>query len=361
AEEGYYTVENSTAPSLFSGGFGAALKDTWERFKFGGIPSNSQQAIFINLQEIRGLKFGTKNAVNYFDSFYNAELFVRCHGNYSVKITDPLKFYIEVCPRDANRLEFDNVGDQYVSEFLTALQASISQMSIDGVRISALPSKAVELSKYMTEVLDEEWKNNRGFEVKAVGVSSLTYDDESKQLINMRNQGAMLGDATIREGFVQGSIAKGLQDAGSNPNGAMGAFMGMGVGMNSAGGYMGAVSNNNMAQAQQQSSFAQQNPYAQQQQVNEQAKAFGVIPSDGWKCECGEYDNKGKFCMSCGKPKPEPQAQTGTWKCNCGTENTGKFCPNCGGKKPESNTWVCKCGQENDGKFCENCGAKKDS
>ena len=49
---------------------------------------------------IQGLqKFGTKNAINYFDSFYNAELFLRAHGTYSIKITDPLKFYAEVVPK----------------------------------------------------------------------------------------------------------------------------------------------------------------------------------------------------------------------------------------------------------------------
>jgi membrane protease subunit (stomatin/prohibitin family) len=364
AEEGLYTVQNSSAPSLFSGGFGDSLKDTWERFKFGGVPSHGQEVIFINLQELRGLKFGTRNAINYFDNFYNAELFIRCHGTYSVKITDPLRFYVEVCPRDKDKLDFANLDEQYISEFLTALQATISQLSLDGVRVSSLPSKAMEVSKYMAEVLDEDWKNNRGFEIKSVGVASLSYDDESKQLINMRNQGAMLGDPTIREGFVQGSIARGLQDAGSNPNGAMGAFMGMGVGMNSAGGFMGAASNNNMAQAQaqqqaqQQANLAQQqaNQAAQQQQAFEQAKGFGVISDGSWKCECGEYGNKGKFCMSCGKPKPQDQS----WNCKCGTANVGKFCQNCGSPKPDNSTWFCKCGTENTGKFCQNCGEKKE-
>jgi len=83
-------------------------------------------------------------------------------------------------------------------------------MSIDGIRISHVVAKSRELSQYMSNVLDAEWKRMRGFEVQAVGIASISYDDESKELINMRNKGAMLGDPAIREGYVQGSIARGL-------------------------------------------------------------------------------------------------------------------------------------------------------
>ena len=45
----------------------------------------------------------------------------------------------------------------------------------------------------MANILDEDWKRTRGMEIQSVGISSITYDDESKELINMRNKGAMLG------------------------------------------------------------------------------------------------------------------------------------------------------------------------
>ena len=84
AEEGYYTVNNSMAPSLFNGQFGEALKESFDRIRFGGQTYGEQRVYYINLQEIKGLKFGTRTPVNYFDSFYNAELFLRAHGTYSV-------------------------------------------------------------------------------------------------------------------------------------------------------------------------------------------------------------------------------------------------------------------------------------
>ncbi|MBQ4312543.1 MAG: SPFH domain-containing protein [Oscillospiraceae bacterium] len=337
AQEGYYKVSASTAPSLFNGELKDTLKDTWERFKFGGVPSSTQKVFYINLAEIKGIRFGTKNPVNYFDSFYNSELFLRAHGTYSIKITDPLKFYMEAIPKGAAKVNVEDINEQMLNEFLDALQSAINQMSVDGVRISMITSKSRELSKYMSKTLDEEWNELRGIEICSVGIASISYDDESKKLINMRNQGAMMSNATIREGFVQSSVAQGLQNAGSN-TGNMGGFVAMGMGMNTAGGFMQAASQTNA-----------------QQMAAEQAAAQQQQPANGWTCKCGTV-NTGNFCTNCGEKKP---AASGSWKCSCGTENTGNFCTNCGSKKPASDEWTCSCGTVNKGNFCNNCGAKR--
>ena len=336
AEEGYYTVNNSSSPSMFNGELKDAIADTFGRIKFGGTPSQKQQVFYINLQEIKGIKFGTQNPINYFDNFYNAELFLRARGTYSIKITDPLKFFSEACPRSASRVDIKDINEQYYSEFMDALQSAINQLSVDGVRISTVTSKSRELSKYMSETLDEDWTKLRGMEVCSVGIASISYDEESKKLINMRNQGAMLKDASIREGYVQGQIAEGLNKAGSNSAGAAQAFMGMGMGMSAAGGFMDSASRTNSAQMQQQAAQA--------------AKAS----SGAWKCSCGA-ENTGNFCNNCGSPKPAPAGQ---WRCSCGTMNTGNFCSNCGSKNPNA-SWKCSCGAENTGNFCNNCGAKR--
>ena len=173
AEPGYYKVDNSSLPSLFNGQFGDSLKDSFNRIKYGGQTPTAQKVFFINLQEIKGIKFGTRNPINYFDNFYNAELFLRAHGTYSVKITNPLQFYAEVIPRNADRVEIDEINEQYLSEFLEELQSSINQMSADGTRISYVTSKARELGKYMSTTLDEEWNQTRGMEIQAVGIAFL--------------------------------------------------------------------------------------------------------------------------------------------------------------------------------------------
>lgn len=341
AEPGYYKVDNSSMPSLFNGEFGETLKESFNRIKFGGQTPTSQKVFFINLQEIKGIKFGTRQPINYFDSFYNAELFLRAHGTYSIKVVNPLQFYAEVIPRNKDHVDIAEINEQYLSEFLEALQSAINQMSADGIRISYVSSKARELGQYMSKVLDEEWNQARGMEIQAVGLASVSYDEESQKLINMRNQGAMLSDPTVREGYVQGAVARGMEAAGSNANGAMAGFMGMGMGMNAAGNMMGAASATNLAQMQmQQGAAAQAAPTP-----SSQAKP------EGWTCECGTI-NTGKFCSNCGKPAPAPVNE---WVCSCGTKNTGKFCSECGKPAP-AGEWTCECGTTNTGKFCSNCG-----
>lgn len=327
AEPGYYKVDNSSLPSLFNGQFGDSLKDAFDRIRFGGETPKAQKVFFINLQEIKGIKFGTRQPINYFDSFYNAELFLRAHGSYSIKVVNPLQFYAQAIPRNRDRVEITDINEQYMSEFLEALQSAINQMSADGIRISFVTSKARELGQYMSRVLDEEWNKERGMEIQAVGLASISYDEESQKLINMRNQGAMLSDAAVREGYVQGAVARGMEAAGSNANGAMAGFMGMGMGMNAAGNMMASSSATNLAQMQMQQNNG---AYAAGAVQTPQNGAKTQQPAGSWRCSCGQ-ENSGKFCNNCGKPAPQAE-----WRCSCGQVNMGNFCSNCG-KKREDN------------------------
>lgn len=276
AEPGYYEVKNEHAPSLFSGSLGAAVGETFNRVRFGGVTPYSQKAVFINLQEIKNIAFGTPNPINYFDNFYNAELFLRAHGYFSIRIADPLKFYTEAIPKNAERVDIQDIHKLYLAEFLTALQTAIGQMSADGQRISHIPSKSTEVAKYLSRVLDDEWTDRRGMVIESVGIASISYDDQSRKLIDMRNQGAMLSDASIREGYVQGAAARGVEAAGSNAGGAAMGFMGVNMGMQTSG--MGQMSQNNQAQIQQQ-----------------QQSAGAKFCS-----ECGTAVTGGKFCSQCG-------------------------------------------------------------
>ena len=329
ADPGYFQVSNSSMPSLFCGQFGDSIKETFNRIKYGGIPSQAQRVFYINLQEIKGIPFGTATPVNYFDNFYNSELELRAHGTYSIKVVEPFKFYQEVIPREAitnNRaVEYSEVKAQYNEEFVSALGAAINQYSADGERISYIKSKQRLLGQYMAQTLDDDWTQNRGMEVFAVA-ADVSYTEDSQELINMRNKGAMMSDAAVQQGYVAANISEGLKDAGSNANGAMAGFMGMGIGMNAGGNILGGYQQNPHYNNQQPNGGAQAPAPQQTQPVPTTAPS-----ADSWTCACGST-NTGKFCPECGQPKPEaPKKRFCT---NCGYElNAGaKFCPECGTK-----------------------------
>lgn len=375
AEPGYFKVDNSSLPSLFNGQFGASVKETFNRIKFGGTTPGVQKVFYINTAEMAGINFGTKTPINYYDGVYDMDLNVRAFGKFSIALTEnPLEFYKKVIPTSAvTNNEAVDIGDlineNYIMEFLDALQQALTEISANNVRISQISTRANRdlLKSTISDLLYESWRRDRGIVIGDVGVT-VSYDDETKKILTERNKGAMLKDATIREGYVQGSVARGLEAAGSNANGSMAGFMGMGIGMNAGGNFMGAASNNNMQQMQmqQQAQQAQQQAAYQQQQAQPQQPHSEPAPApvaDGWTCSCGKTGNIGKFCAECGSPKPIP-ADNGPWTCpECGNQNSGKFCANCGTKKPEKPKKIkCdKCGYEPDmsgpiPKFCPNCG-----
>ena len=250
-----------------------------------------------------------------------------------------------------------------MSEYLGALGEALSNISTLGQPLSRIPTQTTQLAKYMQDALDPVWRQERGLEIKTVGISSISYDDDTKKLLQERNRVAIYNDPSMRETFVQTSIARGLEKAGSNPNGAMAGFMGMGMGMNAAGGFMGQASSNNMQQMQMQQQYNQQAMQQQQQPMQQAPQQAPQQAAGGWTCKCGHAGNTGKFCMECGTQKPQP-SNDASWVCPaCGTSNSGKFCMNCGGQKPVIAKKIkCdKCGFEPDmtkaiPKFCPNCG-----
>lgn len=344
AEPGYFKVDSSSLPSLFNGELGATVKESFNRVRFSGSTPLKQEVVFINLQEIRDIKFGTPSPVNYYDNFYNAELFLRSFGTYSIKIVDPIKFYVEVCDRSKKeRIDINEVNEQYRNEFLNAFQASLNQMSADGLRISHVLSRGMDLAEKMQNELDAKWTELRGFEILSVGIGSISYSEESQELINLRNKGAMLSDVRIRKGYVQGATARGLEAAGSNSAGAGQTFMGMGIGMNAIGGAMAGFSQTNQMQMQQE--MQQRSQQAPQQTSQDSPQTPQPPPKSEASVIAGAAG-----------------AEATSWICpECATNNTGNFCMNCGTKKPAAPVYCPNCGakiESPNAKFCSECGNK---
>ena len=332
AEPGYFKVDNSSLPSLFNGQFKDSIKESFGRIKYGGISSTSQRIFFINLQEIRGIKFGTQNPIQYFDNFYESELFMRLHGTYSIKITDPFKFYMEVIPREVitnnQKYTFEMPAiQQYNDEFVSELSTAFNQYSADGFRVSHIASKTREMGKYMADALDEDWNQLRGFQVLSVGMQAPSYDEESQNIINersrMASQVSYLKDGANQQAYMAKSVGEGISGAGNNPGGAAIGFMGMNMAQNMGAGVMGGYMQNPQYSNQNQ----QQAPQQQQPQQPQQA----APAQGGWTCECGAV-NQGKFCSECGKPKPEAPKKRFCTNCGAELSPTTKFCPECGTK-----------------------------
>ena len=350
AEPGEFVYNSSTEPSIFTGKLGTSIKETFKaigrRFTFGGDPGKDQRVYYINTKEILDNKFGTPTPIPFrvVDRNINLDIdvSVRCSGVYSYRIVDPLLFYANVCGNVDPSYTRTEIDTQLKTEFVSALQPAFAKISELQVRPSALPGHAEELSEAMNGALSKKWGELRGIQVVSIAMNPITLSEEDQELIKKAQHAAIMRDPTMAAATLVEAQSQAMKDAAKNSAGAMTGFMGYGM-------------------AQQAGGINAQNLFAMGQQQKQAAPAAPAAPKAGaWRCSCGA-ENTGKFCMECGKSKPEENVG---WTCKkCGTVNKGKFCMECGEKKPANEPlYKCdKCGWEpedpkNPPKFCPECG-----
>ena len=328
AEPGEFKWDSSTEPSIFTGSFGQSLAETFKnigkRFTFGGEAPKDQRVYYFNTKELIGNKYGTASPVPFRVVDQRAgidiDISVRCFGEYSYKIVDPIIFYTNVCSNVAEEYTRDNLDSQLRSELLTALQPAFARISEMGVRYSSVPGHTTELSELLKNELSSKWKAARGIEIQNVGVSSIKAEEEDEKMLKELQKNTAYTDPTRAAAALVGAQTDAMRTAAGNPNGAAMAFMGMNMA-----GQAGGVNASQLFQMGQSNQAAQ--PVATQAPVN--AAPVNTNVQSAWKCSCGATVT-GKFCSECGSPKPAEE-----WKCSCGVVNKGKFCAECGAKRPE--------------------------
>ena len=317
AASGEYTYDQSTEPSLFVGDLGDGIKNVFNnmanRFTFGGEAPKDQRIYYFNTKELIGNKYGTPSPVPFRVVDQRAgidiDVGIRCFGEYSYRISNPMLFYTNVCGNVSEDYTRDRLDSQLKTELLTALQPAFAKIGENGIRYSQLPGHTLELADALNEVLSKKWRDLRGIEIVSFGVSSVTADEDDEKMLKELQRNAAFMDPTRAAAHLVGSQGDAMKMAANNQGGAAMAFMGM----NMAGQAGGMNAGNLFAMGQQQ---------AAQQAAAQPAPAAPA----GWTCACGHGGNTGKFCAECGQPKPASDE----WTCACGTVNKGKFCANCG-------------------------------
>jgi membrane protease subunit (stomatin/prohibitin family) len=354
AEPGEFTYDTSTEPSIFAGSLGDAIKETFKtigkRFTFGGDTAKDQRVYYFNTKEIMGNKYGTATPIP-FKVVVNEEMGlklsvdIRCNGEYTYKLTNPLLFYTNIAGNVTDSYEKTEWEDILRSSLLDALQPALSQIAAKRIEYYELPGHTVEIRNALTEVLRPDWTETRGIELVKLTINSLSIPEDQRKKITEWEENAMSTNAAIANARLVGAQADAARIAAGNEAGAAVGFMGMGMAMNAGGGSQAA-----------QNLFTMQQQQMQMQQ--QQAQAAPAPAQNGWKCACGAVAN-GKFCPECDSPKPVEEG----WTCSCGAVNKGKFCPECGAMKPTGvPQYKCdKCGWEPEKgvkppRFCPECG-----
>ena len=352
AEPGEFVWDSSTEPSIFTGKLGTAVLDSFKtigkRFTFGGDTAKDQRVYYVNTKEIIGNKYGTATPIpfRFIDRNLGLDIDIslRCNGEFSYKVTDPVLFYTNVCGNVSDDYERSRIDSMLKSELLSALQPAFGKFADTGLRYSALPAHTLEISDELNRILSAKWAKLRGLSVVSFNINSVSISPDDEKMIQDLQKKAVLRDPGMAAATLAGAQAEAMQSAAKNSAGAMTGFMGFGMAQNAGG-------------------VRAEDLY---RMAGEQKKAAPEAPAaSGWTCACGESGNSGKFCVSCGAKKPEADG----WVCPaCGHACKGKFCPECGAKKPAGvPQYKCdKCGWEPEKgsappKFCPECGDPFDS
>lgn len=188
-EEGQESVFDHDWGDVRSVGYAAQqlAEQTVDRFQFGGISSDYKKVAYVNMREIRNIKFGTRGPQVYTDVFYGVDLYVRAYGNFSVQVTDATKFIRNFVPPNVSRYSFNDpaVKTQLLSEFLQSFAVALNKLS-DNYRVSKIQSHENEIQEAIaSDSLNAgTWPDRFGFKLVSLGIENIEMTEESRALVH---------------------------------------------------------------------------------------------------------------------------------------------------------------------------------
>lgn len=290
SEPGAYIwdTEALDSKSIFADdGFIAPLiKNSWERFKFGGKPQSEQMAIFVSLQELSNNKFGSASEIYWDDKYLNAQVGAIVRGSYTLRILDPLLFVNKFVPtkylQQGEAFDFtdlDNAASQQLFNEVVASLAGAFSIYLNAPdkqnRMTQIQQDSIGFGKSLSSVVDSsyQWKEQRGIEIVKTAIVSIEYDESTKALLKTAQRADALS-GNRGNSNLQASVAAGIEAAGS----AEGSAGILGIGL--AGGSIGL---NNLQQESQPSSAdvsESNSPIEKLQQLKEMLDAGLITQTD---------------------------------------------------------------------------------
>lgn len=289
AESGTFTYENGSEPSIFIGGLGEGIKNTFKtigkRFTYGGMPAKDQRVYYVNLLTITGNKFGSPQPKKITDEKYGM-LEVTFFGEYAFKVSDPMLLVNTVIGANAkDTVTYDEiVGGQLKSKFIEQLTEAISKvMRNKKVSFGDMGLYGTEISNEMNNILDDSWKNLYGLEITDVAIADINLTDASMARVNKIDDATIFSNKDLQSGLMASASADAMKAAASNANGAMAGFMGMNMASGAGASVINAVNDSK----------------AQNNNQPETATTDSNIGNAKFCSNCGAPAS-GNFCSMCG-------------------------------------------------------------
>jgi len=215
---GLYMLETNNMPIL----------TTLNHWDHGFKSPFKSEIYYVNTTRYSDLKWGTKNPIMIRDPEFGPTR-IRAFGTYTVKVTDPARFLVEVVGTDGE-FTMDEISFQIrniiVQEFSRVIAAS-------GIPVLDMAANTADLGKLIaaevSPVLEEY-----GLSIPEFYIENISLPPAVEEALDKRTSMGLAGDLGK---FTQYSAAEAMTAAAKNPNGGggMGAGLGMGMGMAMAG------------------------------------------------------------------------------------------------------------------------------
>lgn len=206
------------------------LDEAADRIGFSGMSEDEKRVAFVNLREIRGLKFGTRGPLAYNDLFYGTDLEIYSYGAFTVQVTDPAVFVRNFVPANVTSYTLDDpkARTQLLAEFLHSFIAAVNALSSE-FRISQLPGQTNAIAREISSESDNAgtWEDRFGLKLASIAIENIEFSDESRELVRQFSEKKMsvraYEDVSQRAANVaaQQMIAEGVRDNGLGDGGGM--------------------------------------------------------------------------------------------------------------------------------------------
>ncbi|MCI2394228.1 SPFH domain-containing protein [Aliiroseovarius sediminis] len=215
---GLYMLETNNMPIL----------TTINHWDHGFKSPFKSEIYFVSTTRFNDLKWGTKNPIMLRDPEFGPTR-IRAYGTYSVRVSDPAKFLVEIVGTDGEftmdeiSFQIRNIIVQAFSRVIAGAGIPVLDMAANTADLGALI--ATEISGIVAEY---------GLIIPEFYIENISLPPAVEAALDKRTSMGIAGDLGA---FTQYSAAEAMTAAAQNPNGGggMGAGLGMGLGMAMAG------------------------------------------------------------------------------------------------------------------------------
>ncbi len=216
---GLYMLETNNMPIL----------TTLQNWDHGFRSPFKSEIYFVSTTRFPNLKWGTKNPILLRDPEFGPTR-IRAFGTYTVKVTDPARFLLEIVGTDGE-FTMDEISYQIrniiVQEFSRAVAGS-------GIPVLDMAANTADLGRLVaTEIAPT--LEQYGITLPELYIENISLPSAVEEVLDRRTSMGIAGDLGRYTRF---SAAEAMSAAARNPGGAgagLGAGMGLGLGMGMAG------------------------------------------------------------------------------------------------------------------------------